>query len=237
MNYDEQALQAVREGRLLIDRYDAWLFRKIEAHLGRRVLEIGCGLGNMSGRLLDRERVVAIDNSAESVAAVQSRFAAHPNFRAAVVSITAPEALALQAELFDSAVSLNVFEHIADDRLALRNTHSLLQPGGRFVLIVPAHDWLYGTMDRAIGHYRRYTRAALGAKMAAAGFRVVQQHYVNMLGALGWWFNARVVGRHTPPTGQLRLFNALVPLLAAVEDRLTPPFGISLLSIAVKEGQ
>jgi SAM-dependent methyltransferase len=234
MNFDEAAMQAVREGRLLIDRYDAWLFRKIEPYLGRRVLEIGCGLGNMSRRLLAsrRDLIVAIDTSAESVAAVRQQFAAHPNLRAVVYSITAPEVLALQSDNFDSAVSLNVFEHIEDDVLALRQTRQLLQPEGRLVLIVPAHEWLYGTMDRSIGHYRRYTKESLRGKLEETGFRVVRQAYVNLLGAMGWWLHGRVLRHKTPPAGQLRLFNALVPYWTALEDRAAPPFGISVLSIA-----
>ena len=56
---------------------------------------------------------------------------------------------------------INAFmlEHIPDDARALACIHRLLAPGGRLLLLVPAERYLYGTLDRALGHYRRYQRA------------------------------------------------------------------------------
>lgn len=235
MDFDQGALQAVREGRLLIDRYDAWLFEEFKPYLGRRIFEIGCGLGNLTGHFLDSDLVVGIDTSDDSVADVKRRFAGHPNVQAFSLSITDPQVLGLMDMRFDTAVSLNVFEHIDDDELALHHTCKLLQPGvGTLILIVPAHSWLYGTMDSSIGHYRRYTKSTLGRKLEQSGFRVVHQKYINVLGALGWFVNGRILKRTVPPTGQLKTFNMLVPSLQRVETLLPPPFGISLLAVAKK---
>jgi SAM-dependent methyltransferase len=237
MDFDQGALQAVREGRLLIDRYDAWLFEEFKPYLGRRIIEIGCGLGNLTRHFLDCDLAVGIDTSDHSVAEVQRRYAGHANVEAFDLSITDPQVLALMEKRFDTAVSLNVFEHIEDDELALRHTWHLLQPGaGTLILIVPAHPWLYGTMDRSIGHYRRYTKSTLGRKLERLGFRVLHQKYINALGALGWLVNGRILRRTVPPTGQLQTFNALVPSLQRLESLLPPPFGISLLAIAKKVG-
>lgn len=234
MDYDERDLQAVREGRLLIDRYDAWLFEEFQPYLGQRVLEVGCGLGNLMRHLTDRQLLVGIEPSAESVAAVRRQFAAYPQVEAHELSITDPAVLALEPRHFDCAISLNVFEHIEADDLALRHTWQLLQPGGRLILIVPAHDWLYGRMDAAIGHYRRYTKALLADKLQAAGFSILRQQYLNMVGALGWLANGRVLRRRVPPTGQLQLFNRLVPGIRAFEKRFGAPFGITVMCIAQK---
>jgi len=73
----EEALDEVRRRRLLIDRLDAWLFSEIAPHTGRRVLEVGCGLGNLLRHLLDRELVVCVDVSGSSVEAVQREFGSH----------------------------------------------------------------------------------------------------------------------------------------------------------------
>lgn len=232
MDYDEAALQTVRETRFLIDRYDDWLFARFSLHLGRRIVEIGCGLGNQIQRLLDRELVVGIETSTESVAVVQQRFADHPNIQARAVSITDPRVLELAASRFDTALSLNVFEHIDDDVLALANTRRLLQPGGRLILIVPAHQFFYGTMDRAIGHYRRYSKRDLAQKLGAAGFELLSQEYANMVGGLGWFVNGRVLRKSVPPAGQLRMLNLVMPFLEKVESRLPVPFGVSIISIS-----
>lgn len=235
MDFDQGALQAVREGRLLIDRYDAWLFEEFKPYLGKRIIEIGCGLGNLTRHFLGCDLVVGIDTSDHSVADVRRQFAGHENVEAFNLSITDPQVLALMELQFDTAVSLNVFEHIDDDELALRHTWQLLQPGtGTLILIVPAHPWLYGTMDLAIGHYRRYTKSTLGRKLEQSGFRVLHQKYINALGALGWFVNGRILRRSVPPVKQLQSFNALVPSLQRLESLLPPPFGISLLAIAKK---
>lgn len=70
MNADENAIQTVREDRLLIDKYDVWLFKIFEPFLGKRLIEIGCGLGNLLVHLLDKEKVVGIEHSEEVVSQV-----------------------------------------------------------------------------------------------------------------------------------------------------------------------
>ena len=232
MEYDEEALQAVRESRLLIDSYDSWLIEELRPYLGQRVLEVGCGLGNLLKHFVDREFVMGIEPSHETVAEAQRKFTDYKNVSIRYFSITDPSVLALQDMKFDSAVSLNVFEHIEDDDLAMKHTGLLLKPDSYFVLIVPAHQRLYGTMDSSIGHYRRYTKAMAKEKFEKNGFKVVHQKYLNTLGAMGWYVNGRFLKRTVPPTGQLRMFNKVVPILKAAERVFPPSFGLSLLTVA-----
>ena len=157
--------------------------------------------------------------------------------RAFAYDITDPSVLRLTRFGFDTAISLNVLEHIEDDLLALRHIWQLLRPGGRLVVIVPAHGWLYGTMDYSIGHYRRYNRQDMDHKIRAAGFRIESQKYMNVLGMLGWFANGRILRQDIPPSDQLKLFNLVVPLVRTVEHIVPPPFGLSLLSIARRMAQ
>jgi SAM-dependent methyltransferase len=230
-------LEEVRRGRLLIARCDTWLFEEIRPHLGRRVLEVGCGHGNLTQHLLDRDLVVAIDVEPSSVEIVRAKFRGCHNVLAYTHDICDEAVQALAAHAIDTVVSLNVLEHIEDDTLALVNMGRILLPGGTLVLIVPAFGWLYGTMDAAIGHFRRYTKMSIVAKLKQAGFAVSPLYYMNALGALGWFVNGRVLRQEVPPSGQLRWFNRLVPLVATVERLLRPPLGISLVSIASHGGQ
>lgn len=237
MTFDEKALHEVRESRLLIDKVDDWLFDEFKPFVGQRVLEIGCGLGNHFEHLLDRELLLGFDISEESIAEVRQRFAGRTNVRVACQSITDPGVLALAGERLDTALSVNVFEHIEDDVLAMRHTHRLLQPGGTFILIVPAHSFLYGPMDSSIGHYRRYTKHMLRERLDGVGFDVVKTKYINALGALGWLVNGRVLRRTVPPRGQLKLLNKVIPIMRSIESMIPAPFGVSVLAVAQKRAE
>ena len=152
--------------------------------------------------------------------------------QAHVYDITAPAVLELARFNFDTVIALNVLEHIGPEKEALRHIRQLLGPSGRFIVVVPALPWLYGSMDRSIGHYRRYTAQTLREHLEQAGFSIALLRYYNLPGVLGWWLNGRVLRQTVPPTGQLRLFNLLVPLVRAVERRLPMPLGLSLMAAA-----
>jgi hypothetical protein len=121
-------------------------------------------------------------------------------------------------------------EHVDDDAGSLVAIRELLSPGGRLVLLVPALPALYGTIDRALGHHRRYTRKNLSALIARTGFRVAHIEYFNLAGVPGWWFAGRVLHRKLIPAGSLKLYDALVPLFRL--ERLLPwRVGQSLIAI------
>jgi len=226
------ALREVRERRLLLNRCDAWLFEEMSPFIGQRVLEVGCGYGNLAVHLLSRELVVGIDVSEDSIAVFRQRFANYGHVRAYVYDITDPQVLELAQIGFDTAIALNVMEHIGAEEKALHHIRALLVPGGRFVAVVPALPGVYGTMDQAIGHHRRYTARMLRERLVRAGFSLLRLHYYNLPGILGWWLNGRLLRRTVPPAGQLRLFDRLVPLIRAVERRVPMPVGLSLMAVA-----
>lgn len=92
------------------------------------------------------------------------------------------------AELDDRSVdllySLNVFEHIENDMAVLKTCFEKIKPGGRIVIYVPAFQLLFSSMDRNVGHVRRYTRGEMIKKVRAAGFIVTRNEYVDSAGFL-----------------------------------------------------
>lgn len=218
-------------------RYFAWQSALAKAALGRRVLEIGCGLGNFTAQLGDRELVIGLDVDAACIAHHQERFAGQSRIGAQLLDIAtldagSPALLELRARRPDSIACLNVLEHIDDHLTALRRMHDVLPAGGHVVLIVPAFMALYGPIDRNLGHYRRYTRASVRALAEQAGFAVAQLRYMNTIGFFGWWMNARLLKRTAQSEGQIALFDRwLVPIMAAVEGLVPPPFGQSLFVV------
>jgi SAM-dependent methyltransferase len=132
----------------------------------------------------------------------------------------------------DTVVALNVIEHIADDVEALGSIRAMLQPAGRVVILVPAISALFGSLDRELGHHRRYTRKSLSRRLEDAGFHVERAFYFNLVGLLGWWINARLRKAPRIPVEQLRFFESLVPALR-IEDRVPLPFGQSVIVVGV----
>jgi SAM-dependent methyltransferase len=205
------------------------MFDRLRPWIGQRVLEIGSGIGNLSSFLIDRERLVLSDTREEYLDRLRKRFAQHPNV--AVERLYLPnEHGALAGQRFDTIICLNVLEHVEDDRGSLQAIRAMLLPQGRLVLLVPALPALYGTMDRALGHHRRYRRRALAELLRATGYTVAHIEYFNLAGVPGWWFAGRVLRRPMIPAGSLKLYDALVPLFRL--ERLLPwRLGQSLVAI------
>ncbi|MGC8958943.1 MAG: class I SAM-dependent methyltransferase [Chloroflexia bacterium] len=231
---DSWELEQVRERRLLLNRLDTWLFEEVKPFIGERVLEVGCGYGNLTQHLLSRQLVVGIDISPSSITTFQQRFFDQPRVHGFVCDITDPNVLELASWHFDTAIALNVLEHIEQEEQALEHIFQLLQPGGHFIVIVPALPELYGSMDGSIGHFRRYTAESLRQRLEQK-FSVHRLRYYNLLGIIGWWLNGKVLRRRVPPQGQLQLFNLLVPLIQTVERHIRIPVGLSLVAVARKD--
>lgn len=210
-------------------RYNRWMYERISPWVGRRVLEIGAGIGNMSAFLVDRDRVVLTDSEPSYLGRLRERFADRPEVAVAELRLPTVDPR-LSAERFDTVIGLNVLEHIEDDAAALRALHGLLEPRGRLVLLVPSLRALYGTLDEALGHFRRYAPAELRAKLAAAGFRVRHLEYFNLAGIPGWWLTGRVLRRRVISPAALRCYELLVPVFRL--ERLLPwRVGQSLIAI------
>jgi SAM-dependent methyltransferase len=211
-------------------RYNRWLTERIAPWVGRRVLEIGAGIGNMAAHFIDRERLVLAEPEPAYRERLAARFAGHGHV--AVVPLRLPFVDAtVAAERLDTIVCLNVLEHVAEDVPALASMRALLRPGGRVVLLVPALPALFGTLDAALGHVRRYTPRELRIKVAAAGLRLTHLEYFNLAGVPGWWLTGRVLRRRLIPRGSLRLYDALVPLFR-LERWLPWRLGQSLIAVS-----
>jgi SAM-dependent methyltransferase len=217
-------------------RYNTWQYERIAPYLGRRVCELGAGIGNMSAHLRagGPEHLLLTDTDSDYLARLRRVYAGDPVVR--IDRLELPDASAgerFRDDRLDTIVALNVLEHIEDDENTLRSAREMLLPGGRLVLLVPALPLVYGRLDRELGHFRRYTRRSLAGVILRAGFRLDRLHYYNIVGSFGWFFVARVLRRRVIPVGQLRAFERLVPLLRH-EDRVRLPFGQSLIAVATR---
>lgn len=212
--------------------YFAWQGRLVTRELGARVVEVGCGLGNFTGLLLDREVVVALDVEPDCVERLRRRYPGRANLHAFVADAAGFDFAQIARFRPDSCVCLNVLEHIEDDGRALRRMASVLEPGGVIVLLLPAFPSLYGPIDRNLGHYRRYTRGSVRRLAAAAGLQLRRARYMNVAGFFGWWANSHIFHREAQSESQIRIFDRyVVPTLSPLESLVPPPFGQSLLVV------
>jgi SAM-dependent methyltransferase len=215
-----------------LHRYNAWLWEQINPYVGNRIFEAGCGTGTITRYLASRPAVTAVDVDRDYVALLQTRYADRPHVRVVWADLASAEWPGLDQPV-DTVVCMNVLEHLEDDRAVLGRFHDLLAPGGRLILLVPAHQWLYGSIDAAIGHYRRYELQPLCALLRQTGFAIERGRYLNPTGTLGWLLNGRVFPKQTVPSLQARLYDLAFPLLRGLQ-RLPLRFGLSVLVIARK---
>ncbi|MCP4247850.1 MAG: class I SAM-dependent methyltransferase [bacterium] len=133
----------------------------------------------------------------------------------------------------ETVVLVNVLEHLEDDVGALRTIAERLPAGGRVVLFVPAHEALYSQSDRAVGHYRRYSRVGIVNKLSNAGLKVLEAGHVNPLGAALWPGYSRMLGRRPEQDAAAGLFDRyLIKPLSRLEAGRQPRFGQSIIGVA-----
>ncbi len=216
-------------------RYFAWQASTAQAHLGRRVIETGCGIGNFTRYLTGCELVVSIDVVEECVERNRAHFASHPNMQFRWLDVQNPAFLDLKSLRPDTVVCLNVLEHVRDDRLALKHMHHVLVPGGRAIFLLPAFEALYGPIDSNLGHFRRYSKAGWRKMAEETGFRVTESRYSNPIGFVGWWIGARILHRQTHSAAMIKIFDRFaVPLQSQIERWIEPPFGQSIFTVLEK---
>jgi SAM-dependent methyltransferase len=232
------AQDAIFEDLELLSRAQAfcdWVFDQYAPSVRGCVAEVGAGIGTFTERILERgaERVVAIEPEPGCAEVLERRFAA--DARVAVARELLPEAPSLAEGSFDLVVCQNVLEHVADHEAAVAAMGRALGRGGELSLLVPAHPRLYGPLDAAYGHERRYTPEALRAVVKAAGLEVLDLHSFNLLGVPGWVVKNRRPGNRIG-AGSLTAYELLVRAWRPVEERLRPPWGLSLVVRARRPG-
>ena len=231
MSEDLWALEQLARAR----RLQAWMFSVLEPSAPGPMLEIGAGIGTFSRLLLDAgaSPLLLIEPEDACVAELRSVFGDDPRVEIAQELLPESPALLARPSSFRYALCQNVLEHIEDDCAALAAVVAALAPGGELAVLVPAHPFLFGRLDRRFGHFRRYTRPQLRALIRDAGAELTSLRSFNMLGVPGWW-----VAGHTRlldiNRASLRAYETLLPLWRPVEDRLRLPLGLSLVARARK---
>lgn len=212
----------------------AVIARKLQLPGDARILEIGCGTGHNLSMLARFGAVDAIEVD-DAARAIAERRIGKP-----VGNAPLPALEGVAEHAYDLVAVLDVIEHVEDDRAALASIARRLKPGGRVLIAVPAHPWLWSAHDVANHHHRRYTRASLKAAIAGAGLRLDFLSPVNSLlfplavAQRGW---GRLTGKEgsddtLPPALLNWLFERVFRAEAQLVGRVPMPPGVSLVAVA-----
>jgi len=200
-------------------RFTKWMADTIRPYLGERVLEIGAGIGNLTANLVPRKEYWASDVNPHYLEKLKKMQQTRPYLQVQYTDATASETF--PAESFDTVICLNVVEHLEDDVSALKNVRATLDRNGRAIILVPNGPGLYGSLDKVLGHFRRYTESQLAEACGRAGFRIEKVLKFNHIGAPGWWWNGKVLKKDTFGFWQIKLLNLLIPVVRPI-DRFLP---------------
>ncbi|MCR4333509.1 MAG: class I SAM-dependent methyltransferase [Patescibacteria group bacterium] len=206
--------------------------------VGTTVLDIGCGSGFLLGELAKKgKRVFGVEPNHELATLLRKRY---PAISIAEKTV---ESLEEVPGVFDTITLLDVLEHVEDDVAALHKIYKKLVPGGQLVLVVPAHQILYGKRDVAMGHYRRYGKEELFSKISSVGFTIQETRHWNALAFLPYWFAEKILHRELVVSyranknvkGAKKSLRRMISWwLASVEHFIDFRFGLSLIIIAKK---
>jgi glycosyltransferase involved in cell wall biosynthesis len=215
-------------------KFTRWMADVVGPYAGSRVLEIGAGMGNMSRHLAPRRKLyVATDINTEYIDHLGNMFRHRPEVWVRKLDATKAEDFGIFAEQMDTVVCLNVLEHIEDEGATLRAMRDVLQADGRLILLVPNDPKAYGTIDKQIGHFRRYTPETLRAVLVSAGYVVDEIVKFNRVSMPAWRFAGQVRKTQTLSRAALRVFDRMVWLWRRIDDTL-PWQPASIIAIARK---
>ncbi len=213
-------------------QYLAWVARIIRDYAGDTILELGAGIGNLTGRLIGKRiRYVAAERDPLYLHALRNRFLRTPNVQVERLDPASPEEFDAVDGCFDTVLCLNVLEYAESPDVVLHSAAGHLNPGGRLLVLVPQGPGLFGTVDRMLGHKRRFAAADLTRMLEAQGLQVERLHQINKIGTPAWWFFGSVLHRKKINKLTLKLFDKTVWLWRRI-DGLFPWRGLSLIAVA-----
>lgn len=209
--------------------YNAHLSELVEKHCSnsKQIVDFGAGIGTFAMTLHEQgKQIIAVEPDANQR---QRMITSGINCVPDISEVTDAWA--------DVIYSINVLEHIEDDKAALMTILAKLKPDGKLFVFVPAFQTLYSSMDKKVQHFRRYDKAALVAKVISSGFQVAEARYVDSLGFLAtmiykWQGNEAGDINRTA----LKIFDRIVfPISLLLDKVLSKWFGKNLLLIAKRK--
>lgn len=223
-----------------IDRYSTWMFHTYEKYIGKAVFDVGAGMGRMADYYVRNcEYVVATDIFHSQVKFMNERFREIEYFTAVKMDILKDE-ITKYVGRFDTVLCVNVLEHLEDDNLAVARMKCLLKPAGIMIIMVPAWQKLYCSLDKNVNHYRRYDPGMLRKLAAENNLKVIKNIYFNGLGIFPYWIKGKRKAKTTESfssslnENNSKIYNMAAAILEPIERIAPPKRGLSELIVLEK---
>jgi len=231
----DRTLNAIQKA----DNFNKWMYEQIKPFLKGNIVEIGSGVGTFS-KLVAKDfpdnKFVVSDLDTDYVKQLKKEFEQNKNISAYKIDLGKKEDYKQIKDKVDTVFALNVLEHVKEDVQTMNDVYNLLKPGGRFIILVPTHQWLYSPIDKAVGHWRRYNKRMMKKRIAQTPFKLKKMFYFNAPAIAGWIVNGKILKKSEIDDSAMGLFNKLVPFFKVIEKYLFfKKIGISLIVILEKE--
>ena len=205
----------------------------IRPYLGTTVLEVGAGIGATTEVLLTAEqtRWVCLEPDSSLVDEIVKKVS-----NGTLPPICEPRVGDIsclgEGELFDSVIYIDVLEHIEDDKTEIAAAAKHLKPGGHLVVLSPAHQFLYTPFDKAIGHFRRYSRSSLSGLAVGTGLKMHRSFYLDSVGTAASLVNRIFLRSAMPSKNQIVFWDrVLVPVSRAADTATFRRIGKSVVCV------
>ncbi len=217
-------------------KFTAWMYEQVQPYLKGTILEIGSGRGSYSKLIIrdfPKNKIILSEIDENYIDNLQTQFGSHL-VSTAKLNLEKKDDFK-KIESLDSAVALNVLEHVEHDIEALNNIYDKLTPGGTFTVLVPAHKFLYNCIDKSVGHYRRYNKKLMRRTVGQTKFKIKKMFYFNAISILGWYWSGNILKKDILSENKMQFLDKLVPLLRFVETHiLRKTIGMSLIVVLEK---
>jgi len=221
-----------------VHNWKTYWSRSIRRFIGGDVLEVGAGIG-ANTRYLDSGvagQWVALEPDAELAARLANnleQYTRQPAYESAIGAIGKLP----PSRKFDTIVYIDVLEHIEKDREELKNAASLLRPGGRIVVLAPAHQWLFTPFDAAIGHFRRYNRAMM-RNIGPPELLLERTVYLDSAGLVLSMANLLLLRQSMPTKRQLAIWDRwVIPVSRVLDQCFFHALGKSIVGVWRRRGE
>jgi len=213
---------------------DYW-FSIIDPYIGKRILDVGAGIG-ATAKMFQKKNIdhyLAIDTDQSNIEAIKdSNISKKINgtFGCICGDISSVDS----DQLFDTILYIDVLEHIPNDCSELELAYNHLLPGGRIIVLSPAHQWLYSPFDDSVGHCRRYSKKTL-TSVKPKKSTIDMMDYIDSVGVIASMSNRLVLRSKYPTKEQIKIWDDyMIPISVYLDRAIRFRVGKSIIAIFTK---